>query len=127
MGSSCYTPMRGPLPGQQFKPYGAIEGELFIEHWCTQCARDRAMREGEHVEECDDDELCQVLAASYRGEAVEWRELDDGNHVCLAFIPAGQPVPGEPDEHTLDLFEAGLTTFEVNREAKSAQPGALHL
>jgi hypothetical protein len=31
------------------------------------------MRDGEDQDECDDNELCEIIAASFRGEAVEWR------------------------------------------------------
>lgn len=101
---SEYAPMKGPLPGKQYVPSNGTEGACFLEGWCAQCARDRAMREGVELEECDDNERCEIIAASFRGEAVEWREMEDGNTVCLAYVPAGQQVPPPRCQHTADLF-----------------------
>ena len=99
-----YTPMTGPLPGERYMPSNGTEGYSFIEAWCSTCARDKAMREGAPIEECDDDEVCEILGASFRDEAVEWRELEDGRCVCLAHVPGDQPIPPPRDERTLDLF-----------------------
>lgn len=41
---SEYAPMKGPLPGKQYVPSNGTEGACFLEGWCAQCARDRAMR-----------------------------------------------------------------------------------
>lgn len=103
-----YIPMKGPLPGVQYVPSNGTEGYAFLEGWCTQCARDKSMREGVDIDECDDNEKCEIIAASFRGEAVEWREIeaDDGkvNRVCLAFVEAGTTTPPVRCEHTADLF-----------------------
>jgi hypothetical protein len=96
--------MKGPLPGRQYEPSNGTEGACFLEGWCSNCARDRAMREGADLDECDDDEVCEIIAASFRGEAVEWRELDNGDTVCLAFVAAGTEPPAPRCEHTVDMF-----------------------
>jgi hypothetical protein len=101
---SDYVPMKGPLPGRQYEPSNGTEGGCFLDAWCSNCARDKAMREGTDLDECDDDEKCEIIAASYRGEAVEWRELDNGDTVCLAFIEAGTEPPAPRCEHTADMF-----------------------
>lgn len=43
--------------------------------------RDKAMREGCDIDECDDNEKCEIIGASFRGEAVEWRKLPGGGEV----------------------------------------------
>ena len=63
------------------------------------------MREGADYDECDDNELCPIIAASFRGEADEWRELDDGSLICTAYVEAGQPIPLRCP-NTRDLFDA---------------------
>lgn len=98
-----YVPMKGPLPGSQYVPSNGTEGECFFGDWCMHCARDRAMRDGVELDECDDDEKCEIIAASFRGEAVEWREIDGGT-VCLAFVEAGTEPPPPRCEHTADMF-----------------------
>lgn len=83
-----YVPMQGKLPGIQYDPSNGEEAECFLEEWCANCARDRAMREGVDPDDCDENELCGILAASFRGAAVEWRELKNNRTVCLAFVKA---------------------------------------
>lgn len=101
---SEYVPMKGPLPGVQYIPSNGTEGYSFIESWCGSCARDKAAREGAEFDECDDNEVCQILGASFRGEAVEWRDLGE-QEVCLAYVQHGQEIPPPRCEHTVDLFE----------------------
>lgn len=62
------------------------------------------MREGEPIEECDDNELCEIIEASFRGEAVEWRELPDGEVTCIAFVPAGEQPSAPRCTRTDDMF-----------------------
>ena len=101
---SDYVPMKGPLPGVQYEPSNGIEGGCFLDSWCSNCARDKAMREGVDIDDCDDNEKCEIIAASFRGEAVEWRELNSGECVCLAFVDAGSEPPPARCEHTADMF-----------------------
>lgn len=107
-----YIPMRGPHPGEQWAPSNGTEGHAFIEQWCGTCARDKAAREGADIDECDDNEVCQILGASFRGEAVEWRELPDGRCICVAHVPAGAPIPPPRCEHTEDMFGAAAAMAE---------------
>lgn len=100
---SEYIPTKGPLPGEQWIPSNSTVGYSFLEDFCGNCARDKSMREGAPIEDCDDDECCPIIAASFRGEAVEWRTID-GEQKCIAFVPAGQPIPAPRDELTGDLF-----------------------
>jgi len=93
------------LPGDQFIPSSSDDGIYILTEFCQHCARDKAMREGADFDECDDDELCEIIAASFRGEAVEWREMEDGAVKCIAFVPAGQPIPDLRCQHTADLFD----------------------
>lgn len=103
-----FVPTPVGLPGVQYMPSNHTEGCSFIEHFCGNCARDRACREGRNLDEIDDDEWCQILAASYRGEATEWRQMPDGRRTCIAFVPAGTPVPPPRCEFTRDMFEVEL-------------------
>lgn len=105
-----YAPTPGPLPGVQYRPSNSDEGYGFIGAWCCDCARDRSLRDGVELDDCDDDEKCEIVAASFRGEAVEWRRAPGRGVFCIAFIPAGQPVPPPRCAHTLDLFASNGTT-----------------
>jgi hypothetical protein len=80
-------------PGTQYLPSNSSDGYGFLESWCHHCARDKAMLEGADYDECDDNELCPIIAASFRGQAVEWRELESGEKLCVKFVPAKQPIP----------------------------------
>jgi hypothetical protein len=99
-----YVPMTGPLPGERYMPSNGTEGYSFIEEWCSNCAKDKPMSEGKDFDDCTDDEVCQILGASFRNEAVEWRELEDGRCVCLDFVQAGTEVAPPRCEHTRDMF-----------------------
>lgn len=88
---------------RQFKPSNSTEGYAFIGQWCENCARDCPSNGSKTFDECDDSELCPILAASFRGEAKEWVEHDDGRCECTAFVQFGRPVP-VVDDMTLDMF-----------------------
>jgi len=62
------------------------------------------MRDGEDPYECDDDELCEIIAASFRGEAVEWREMPDGQVTCIAYDWNGDAIPDQRCQHTMEMF-----------------------
>lgn len=85
-----------------YLPANGTEGVAFFDAWCRCCARDKAMREGADFDECDDNELCEVIAAGFRGPVKEWIE-DDSGPKCTAFVPADEKVP-EVDTHTMELF-----------------------
>lgn len=105
--SLVYTPTPGPLPGEQYCPSNGTDGACFHEEFCCRCARDKCMSEGKDFDACTEDEVCQILGASFRGEAVEWRELDDGSVTCIAFVPVGERIPGPRCAKTADLFGDG--------------------
>jgi hypothetical protein len=88
----------------RFIPSNSDCGYSFINDWCCHCARDKPSSEGKHFDDCTDDELCGILAASFRGDAEEWVYGDDGP-MCTAFVQAGHPIPLK-DDMTLDMFEA---------------------
>lgn len=90
----------------KYLPSNGTEGECFFESWCRHCQRDRSMRDGEPVDECDDNELCDIIARSFRGEVDEWVYGPDDEPMCTAFVPAGDKVPTPRCEHTADLFAA---------------------
>jgi hypothetical protein len=85
-----YDQALGPLPGEQWEPSNGTEGEIFIGGNCAECERDR-------------EEDCEVLAASFRGEAIEWREFPDGQVKCVLFVDRGERIP-ERCPRTKDLF-----------------------
>lgn len=87
---------------EQYLPSNGTEGESFFDSWCRYCQRDKAMREGADFDECDDNELCEIIAASFRGPVKEWIEDDSGPR-CTAFVEAGQTVPFV-DTNTMSLF-----------------------
>ena len=100
----AYIPTPGILPGEQWEPSNGDDGYGFMGEWCARCARDKAMREGTPLDECDDNEKCEIIAASFRGEAVEWRELETGEVKCVAFVDAGSAIPEPRCAHTCDMF-----------------------
>lgn len=86
-----------------YTPANGTEGEAFFENWCCHCSRDKAMREGADFDDCDDNELCEIIAASFRGPVKEWIEDETGPR-CTAFVKAGEPIPFV-DTLTKQLFD----------------------
>lgn len=101
-----YIPTPGPLPGEQWIPSNGTVGHAFLAGECGNCQRDKSMREGVSIDECDDNERCEIIGASFRGEAVEWREMPDGEVKCIAFVPAGERIPEPRCANTEDMFSA---------------------
>jgi hypothetical protein len=93
---------------EKYRPSNDTEGDIFMDVWCRHCARDKAMREGLDVDECDDDQLCKIIALTMEYKTddpeypIEW-QYKNGHPICMAFIQAGQPVPLK-DDLTMDLF-----------------------
>ncbi|MDB5777549.1 MAG: hypothetical protein JWP38_3682 [Herbaspirillum sp.] len=97
--------------GKKYQPSNGTEGEIFFSSWCSECARDKSMREGADIDECDDSERCDIIGKTmaYYVEdeeyPKEWQYGKDGQPCCTAFIPAGDPIPALPDMHTVDMFK----------------------
>lgn len=95
-------------PGEPYQPSNGTEGREFYRQWCCNCQRDKAMREGADFDECDDDELCEIIALTAAYDVSdpkypkEWVEDESGPR-CTAFVPVGSKVP-EVDTLTGDLF-----------------------
>ena len=100
--------------GQKYRPSNGTEGDCFFAAWCHNCQRDKAMREGCDIDECDDNERCEIIASTmcFNVEDAEypqeWQIGKDGQPCCTAFVPAGQPLPAPRCSVTQDMFgEAG--------------------
>ncbi|WP_241120642.1 hypothetical protein [Achromobacter xylosoxidans] len=78
------------LPGEQWKPSNGTVGYSFVSDACGTCERD-------HDEDCD------ILARSFRGDAVEWRRTEEDGCFCMAYVPAGEQLPETPDPLNLCL------------------------
>ena len=89
--------------GRQYTPSNGTEGSIFLESWCGECARDRSMRDGVDIDECEDNERCDIIAASFRGEAKEWVIGADGQPRCTQYVSAGEPVPAPRCAFTMEL------------------------
>lgn len=96
--------------GKAYQPCNGSEGIEFTGTWCGKCARDKSMSEGAPLEECDDDERCDLIANSMaydieeEGYPKEWIYAQDGQPCCTAFVEVGQPIPPSADDLTLNLF-----------------------
>jgi hypothetical protein len=95
---------------EKYRPSNNSEAECFFGEFCCHCQRDRAMREGEPLDECNDEELCEIIGKTFAfGEddpryPPEWRYGPDGRPFCTAFVEAGEPIPPYPDTVSGDLF-----------------------
>lgn len=90
--------MSDNLPGVQWIPIDSDDGIEFIERHCIPCGRDRPTSDGVGFDECLDSEICPILSASFRDEAMQWRRLDDGELICTEYQkhkPIANPSQGE--------------------------------
>jgi len=96
--------------GEKYRPSNGTEGECFFAAWCCKCQRDKALREGANIDDCDDTERCDIIANTFAYDLedpeypAEWQYGKDGQPCCTAFVPAGDAVPAPRCEHTMDLF-----------------------
>jgi hypothetical protein len=93
-----------------FQPSNHTVGQSFIAEWCGNCARDKALREGGALDECDDNQRCDIVGRTmaYNVDDTEypdeWIYDRNGQPCCTAFIPSGDPVPAPRCDHTDDIF-----------------------
>jgi len=98
--------------GQKYRPSNGTEGAIFMEAWCADCQRDKSMREGAPLEDCDDNERCEIIADTFAYEVDDprypaaWVHGKDGQPLCTAFVAAGLPIPPERDTRTIDMFSS---------------------
>ena len=96
--------------GKKYQPSNGTEGEMFMDAWCSECQRDKPMREGVDYDECDADECCDILANTMAYDVddpeypSEWQFGEDGQPRCTAFVEAGTAIPAPRCKHTIDLF-----------------------
>ncbi|WP_234085371.1 hypothetical protein [Azonexus sp. R2A61] len=96
--------------GEKYRPSNGTESECFFAAWCRKCQRDKSMREGVDVDECDDNERCDLIARTFVFDVedaeypTEWQYGKDGQPCCTAFVPAGDPIPTPRCTKTLELF-----------------------
>lgn len=105
----------------QWIPSNGTEGHQFINDWCSKCARDAVSNGQKTFDDCDDSELCQILDASFRGDAKEWIEHDDGRTECTAFVPLGAAQPQRDDRMYWDSLHASLAGEDPKPTAGSTQ------
>jgi hypothetical protein len=108
-----YPDRPAELAGEKYQPSNGTEGAIFIDSWCVDCARDKAMREGADFDDCDDNELCEILAASFLYKVddprypSEWQYDKQGQPCCTAFVRAESEIPVPRCPLTIDMFEGG--------------------
>lgn len=96
--------------GQKYRPSNSVEGDIFFGHWCCKCARDKAMSEGLPIEECDDNQRCDIIARTFAHDIdepeypTEWKYDQHGQPCCSAFVPVGEAIPNPRCERTNELF-----------------------
>lgn len=102
-----------PVEIKLYRPSNGTEGSCFHSKWCRNCARDSAMNEGLEVDECNDDQLCEILGDTFIYSIddpeypKEWRHCNEtGYPICTAFVPIGEEIPKNfRDDKTIDMFE----------------------
>jgi hypothetical protein len=87
----------------KYRPSNGTEGCAFYANWCENCARDKPMSEGKDYDECDDSDVCQLIADSLHYDInhpkypKEWTYDKDGHPCCTAFVESGNLTPASSD------------------------------
>lgn len=96
--------------GKKFRPSNGTEFALFTCSWCENCAKDLSMREGKDFDDCDEGEICKIIADTlhYRVDdpryPQEWQHGEDGQPMCTAYVPHDEPVIPQRCDKTIDMF-----------------------
>ena len=96
---------------ERYRPSNGTEGECFHGAWCNNCARDALLNGSKELEECDDGDLCEIVARAMTHSEddpnypEEWTYDESGNPCCTAFVPIGEPLPTGRCVKTKDIFE----------------------
>ena len=105
-----FADMMKARAGEKYRPSNGTEGECFFSSWCCHCARDKSMREGDPLDECDDNEVCKIIADTFAYEVddprypAEWQYEKDGQPCCIAFVRHGDQIHQPRCQHTVDMF-----------------------
>lgn len=115
--------------GESYQPSNGTEGDCFRSAWCEQCARDKHLNGQKDWDLCDESEICMIVlnTMAYNiGDAEypkEWIYGKDGQPCCTAFIAVGDPIPPEPDTHTLDMFDRAALSSNGNPKGSADGEG----
>lgn len=107
---ASFAELTAERAGEKYRPSNGNEGMIFFAAWCHRCTRDKAMREGIDFDECDDSELCKIIANTFAYDVtdaeypIEWQYGKDGQPCCTAFVPAGESIPTPRCPNTKELF-----------------------
>lgn len=107
---ASFAAMLTHLAGEKYRPSNGTEGQLFLDAFCRRCQRDAAMRTGANVEDCDDEQRCEIIGLTMIHDADEpeyptaWQYGKDGQPCCTQFIEAGNPIPEPRCTHTQEIF-----------------------
>lgn len=103
--------MSATIPIKLYRPSNGTEGESFIADWCGTCERDHGMLRGLPLEECDDNQMCQIVGNTFMfgvddpDYPREWTYDKNDAPCCTAYVEAGTEIPAI-DTHTIDMFKA---------------------
>ena len=74
-----------------YRPSNGTEGDIFTSNWCAICTKDLAANGTKIIDNCSDDELCDILGVSYifdineESYPAEWVEDENGAR-CTVYI-----------------------------------------
>lgn len=72
---------------------------------CQNCQRDKAIRDGLDIEDCDDNEVCSLIAKGFQERVPQWVVQPNGDWSCTDYWAVGQEEPRSPCLHTEDMFQ----------------------
>ena len=71
--------------GEPWHPANGGEHLWFFSTHCVNCRHDANLSRGKPLDDCKEDELCDILRRSYLEPVEEWRELENSEVICTNF------------------------------------------
>lgn len=95
---------------ERYQPSNGTEGCCFYDKWCSNCQRDKPMSEGKDYDECDESEVCSIIADTLAlsvedaGYPPEWTYDANGEPCCTKFLSVDAEPERKRCEFTQDMF-----------------------
>lgn len=99
-------------PLRPYRPSNGTEGVIFMDAWCSKCAKDAEMNGTVRSGDAKAEQLCPIIAATMAYDEDdpkyprEWQYDASDHPVCTAFVP--MPVTADAPPDTREAWQKEL-------------------
>ena len=96
-------PAANEVPVRLYRPSNGTEGVIFMDAWCSKCAKDAEMNGTVRSGDAKPEQLCPIIAATMAYDEDdpkyprEWQYDASDHPVCTAFVPLPVIADAPPD------------------------------